>query len=317
MKKIEREDIHILSRHSNLTEADIDKALTENVYNNKEAWQTFLRFFFLSLGVGFTVCGIVFFFAYNWADLHKFTKLGLVEGLIVVTTVLALLPTINITIRNIILTGAAMIVGALFAVFGQIYQTGANAYDFFLGWTVFISLWVVVSNFAPLWLLYIALINTTIILYAEQVTHNWTYIEVQTILFLLNTAILIVSLLLSHYNKIKLPTWFSRIIAISSASYATLGIIEVINRPYQIAFPLLILSTAILFTGGMWYGLQTKNTFYLSLIPLSLIVIGSALLMERVSGYIEYLLVSLFVIGSATAVVTKLMNLQKGWEHEE
>ncbi len=53
MINIQREDIYIISRHSNLTEQGIDRALKENVYNDKEAWQKFLRLFFISLTVVF------------------------------------------------------------------------------------------------------------------------------------------------------------------------------------------------------------------------------------------------------------------------
>ena len=72
MKNIQREDIHIISRHSDLTTDAIEQVLKENVYNDKVAWQKFLQLFFIALGIGFTVAGIIFFFAYNWADLHKF-----------------------------------------------------------------------------------------------------------------------------------------------------------------------------------------------------------------------------------------------------
>ncbi len=74
MEKIEREDIQIIARHSNWSEKSIDKILKKNIYNDKESWNKFLRLFFISLGVGFTTAGIIFFFAYNWADLHKFIK---------------------------------------------------------------------------------------------------------------------------------------------------------------------------------------------------------------------------------------------------
>ena len=140
--KIQREDIHIISRHSNLTEQAIERVLKENVYNDKEMWKKFLRLFFITLGIGFTTAGIIFFFAYNWADLNKFIKLGLTEVLIIATTIIVLLPKIKSSTRNIILTGSSFLVGVLFAVFGQIYQTGADAYDFFSAWTVFITLWV-------------------------------------------------------------------------------------------------------------------------------------------------------------------------------
>lgn len=108
MKNIQREDVYIISRHSNLTEPSIDRILKANIFNNKETWQKFFKLFFITLGIGFTVAGIIFFFAYNWADLHKFTKIGLTEELIIVTTSFVLFPKINTNIKNIILTGAAV-----------------------------------------------------------------------------------------------------------------------------------------------------------------------------------------------------------------
>lgn len=311
---MQREDIHIISRHSDLAEQVIDKALKENVYNDNEAWQKFLRLFFISLGVGFTVSGIVFFFAYNWADLHKFTKIGLTEGVLIATTILALLPKINGNIKNIILTGSSILIGVLFAVFGQIYQTGANAYDFFLAWTVFTTLWVLVSNFAPLWLLYLVLINTTFILYSQQVAKDWSEIFICTLLFVINVSILISATL---FVKKKTPNWLRNIIALASTSYATIGIVIGIFDKYQATFLILILITAIVFALGIWHGLQTKSGFYLSVIPFSLIIIISALLIKISDGEMTFLLVSLFIIASVTLAIKNLIDIQKKWTNEK
>ena len=162
MENIDRHTIHIISRNSNWSEKGVEDALKENVYNNALQWQKFLKLFFMGLGVCFVTLGVIFFFAFNWADLNKFVKLGLVASLIIATTLFALFSKLNETLKDIVLTGAAVLVGVLFSVFGQIYQTGANAYDFFLGWTVFIALWVFVANFAPLWLLFLGLLNLLI-----------------------------------------------------------------------------------------------------------------------------------------------------------
>ncbi len=318
MKNIQREDIQIICRHSNLTEQRIDRVLKENVYNDKETWQKFLQLFFITFGIGFTVSGIVFFFAYNWADLHKFAKIGLIEGLIIATTSLVLLPKININIRNIILVGAAVLVGVLFAVFGQIYQTGANAYDFFLAWTVFVTLWVIVSNFAPLWLLYLILINTSFILYSQQVTKDWSEVLVFTLLFIINTTSLITAFILSKYKKmVNVPNWFLNTVALASISYATIGIIIGIFDKSQVAFPILILITSIVFALGIWHGLRAKSGFYLSIIPFSLIVIVSALLIKISDGEIMFLLVSLFIVASVTLVIKNLIYIQKKWTNEK
>lgn len=311
---MKREDIHIISRHSDLMEQVVDKALKENVYNDKEAWQKFLRLFFISLGVGFTVSGIVFFFAYNWADLRKFAKIGLTEGVLIATIILVLLPKMNVSIRNIILTGASVLVGVLFAVFGQIYQTGANAYDFFLAWAIFVTLWVFVSNFAPLWLLYLILINTTFIMYSQQVAKDWSAIFICTLLFIINTTILISAIFL---GKKKIPNWFLNTVALASVSYATIGVVTGIFDQYQATFPVLILITAIAFALGIWHGLKTKSGFYLSIIPFSLIIIVSALLIKTLEGEMMLLLVSLFVIAGVTLTIKNLIDIQKKWTNEK
>ena len=88
-------------------------------------------YFLLAVGVGFTVAGIIFFFAYNWEELPKFAKLGIVEVLLVASVLLATFTHWNKLVKQILLTEATFLIGTLFAVFGQIYQTGADAYDLF------------------------------------------------------------------------------------------------------------------------------------------------------------------------------------------
>ncbi len=317
MKNIQREDIKLISRHSNMTEPEVGRLLKETVYNDKEMWQKFLRQFFIILGVGFATTGIIFFFAYNWADLHKFAKIGLTEVLITATTIIALLPKINQNTRNIILTGSAFLVGVLFAVFGQIYQTGANAYDFFLAWTLFIALWVAISNFAPLWLLFIVLINTTFILYTQQVAKDWDELLIVTIIFCINVIILISTFLLQNLKKVPvIPMWFTHILTLGCAVIATLEMMIVIFDEYKslsIIFTILILTTYAI---GIWHGLNSKNIFYLSVIPFSIISIISALLINFSTDGGMFLFVSLFVIGSVTMVIMNIINLQKKWKNE-
>ena len=320
MTKIERDDIYIISQHSNLTKQGVDKALKEKVYNDKAAWQKFLQIFLISLGIGFTVSGIVFFFAYNWADLHKSAKIGITQALIITSTILVLVLKVNENLKNIILTASAMLVGVLFAVYGQIYQTGANAYDFFLVWTIFITLWVMVSNFAPLWLLYILLINTTFIFYVQQVASDWSGILVLTILLLLNTIVLISAILLSKFKHFNIPNWFITIMTLAAATFATVAIITIIFGIFagdQPIFPILISIVLILFSTGIWYGIKTQSGLFLSVIPFSLIVIVSAILIKISDGEMMFLLVGLFIIISVTLVIKNLINLQKQVKNEQ
>lgn len=317
MKNIQREDIQILSRHSNLSEKEIQNILKNNIYNNNEAWQKFLKLFLISLGIGLTVSGIIFFFAYNWTELPKFAKIGLTEALLIVTTGLALYSKINSTIRNIILTGAAALVGVLFAVFGQIYQTGADAYDFFLAWTIFITLWVIISDFTPLWLLYVVLINTTLVLYTQQVAKDWESMTTLILMFILNTAILIGSILMSHYKSIRIPNWFTNILALAAVSISTFGLSLDITGIHETSMYILVPLSIIAYAAGIWYGLKTKNSLYFAIIPLSIVIIICFLLFSMIDTEGIYLLVFLFIVVSITLIIKNLMNLQKKWKNDK
>jgi uncharacterized membrane protein len=313
---MDRNDIHIISRHSNWTEEGIVKVLKEKVYSDAKSWKVFLNLLFISLGVGFTVSGIIFFFAYNWTDLHKFAKMGLMEGIIILTTSAILFSKLNLNVKNILLTGNSILVGVLIAVFGQIYQTGANAYDFFLGWTLFITLWVVISNYPPLWLVFLILVNTTFILYSQQVASDWSEVFVFGSLFLLNFLVLVtIHLLVKIRNGIKVPSWFTSLLGLATIVFSTIGIIIGIFDKHQswflVLLPLIILSYGM----GLIYSIKAKSAFYLSIIPFSIIIIISALLIKISEDAAMFFIVSLFIIVSITFLIKGLLDIQKKWNN--
>jgi uncharacterized membrane protein len=311
-----RNEIQIIARNSNWATTEVDKALKTHVYFDSQAWRKFLQVLLISLGVGFTVSGIIFFFAYNWADLHKFAKLGMVEGLLVLTTSFVLFSKFNEGLKNVILTGASVLVGVLFAVFGQIYQTGANAYDFFLGWTVFITLWAIISNFPPLWLIYMLIVYTTFVLYTQQVAHYWSDMLVITILFLVNTVVLAVFIFLPVLNsKLKGSAWFTNVLALASIVAATVGIIEGIFSRHDIVFPYLLILAVAAYTAGIIYGLKEKRGFYITIIPFSIIVIIASALIRASDDAGMFFIVALFIVGSITVLVKSLITLQKTWNN--
>lgn len=315
MEKIRRKDIFLISSHSDMGEKEVGNALKRHVYPDKAAWQKFLRLLFIVLGVGFSVAGVVFFFAYNWDGLHRFAKIGIVEGLIVIASGLVLSPWFSVLVKRIILTGAVVLTGVLFAVFGQIYQTGANAYDFFLAWTVFATLWVAVSGFAPLWLLYFVLIQTTLVLYSQQVAGDWSTIFVFSLLFGINTVILIgLELARAYGGKAGAPRWLSVIVAFAAIFFSTVGIILGIFDDKNTVFMVLTFVTAVVYAWGIVWGLKKKQTFYLAAIPFSLITIASAFLIDLLESSGMFLFVSLFIATGVTLIVVGLIHLNKKWK---
>lgn len=309
------DDLYLLARHSKLSAKTADTLLREKVYSGRSAWNKFLRLFLLSLGVGFTAAGVLFFFAYNWADLHKFAKLGLIEVLLIATTLFAIYPKLDKTLRRFILTAAALLVGVLFAVYGQIYQTGANTYDFFLAWTLCITIWVIAARFAPLWLLYLLLINVTLILYSMQVAWEWSSLFTCLLLFLVQWVSLGITMSLPRFSTLRAPAWFTQTVALSVVSYATAGLMQGIFGSSDPYLTLLLIATAVCYAWLLWQGRQHKNLFYLALTGFSLLVLLCALILNHLGDTDGILLTGMVIIGGITLLIKSLLHLQNKWTH--
>ena len=132
------------------------------------AWRVFLSRALLALGASLCLAGVICFVAYNWERVGRFGKFGGLALAIVAAAVLAWRAIPKLT-GEVSLLAAAILVGALLAVFGQTYQTGADPYGLFGVWLLIILPWVFASRLSALWIVALALLDTTIILYWTQV----------------------------------------------------------------------------------------------------------------------------------------------------
>jgi len=123
----------------------------------------------LALGVGHLLAGIVFFFAYNWDDLSSFAKFGILEAGILISVVLALIVNIDRVGGQALLIAASVLVGTVLAVIGQVYQTGADAYELFTVWALLIIPWALASRSAAHWTVWLVVVYAALNLYAYQV----------------------------------------------------------------------------------------------------------------------------------------------------
>lgn len=313
--QLDRDDIHTLSRHSNVPAAQVQQWLKHNVYSGTAAWQKFLQLFFIGLGVCFTTAGIVFFFAYNWNDLGKFAKMGLVGGVLLALVAVVLLSRATNLIKNILLTGATVLVGALFAVYGQVYQTGADAYDLFIAWTACVTLWVLVAGFAPLWLVYISLVNTTLVLYLVQTYPGMEGATFSLVVYCLNTVFLVASLALGRVKTdAKAPKWFTNTLALCCAYVATQGVVVGLLDNNANVLPILLL-VSLTYAAALWYAWRAHQVFYFAIIPFSVIIILCGLMLDASTDMGMFLLVSVFIIAGVTLTIKLILNLQKKWAH--
>lgn len=316
MNDLERKDIELLSFHSDMDRKDIQTSLEKHTYPNQDAWASFIRITLITLAIGFMAAGIVFFFAYNWADLDKLIKLGIVQGLVIGCIILMLVLRIDPLYKQIILTAASLLVGVLFAVFGQVYQTGADAYDFFLAWTIFITIWVLVANFPPLWLCYIGLVNLTIFLFYEQVAQHMDFIYVASGIFVLNAAILALSVWLKEQQGRSIPTYFTNLLGLAAAIWSIYANLFWILEARNLDAPMILAATALFYALGIRYGIRKKSAFYLGLIPFSCVIILSGVLIKISDSTGMVLFISAFIITSVSFIVWNILKMQRRVQNE-
>jgi uncharacterized membrane protein len=318
MTKVTRSVIKLLARHSDWRAEEVDAALRSEVYAGATRWHWLLRLLLPALGLGFLASGILFFFAYNWADIPKFGKLSLAGLAVTLPAILALVPRLSDPTRKYLVTTAAFLVGPFFGVFGQIYQTGANAYDLFFAWVVFIVVWVIAVDFAPLWLLFVALLNVTLSLYAEQVAGDWSFGAAMMLHFGLNALATVAVLARSYFDPGKAyPKWLPKVLALAAAGCATVACATALFVGYPGENPLVCLPPTLLVYGiTASYAFSTRQLYYLVLMAFSVIAIVTALIIGDNGDTGSFFLATFWVMLAVSGSIYSINNLRKKWHHD-
>ncbi|ERL56564.1 DUF2157 domain-containing protein [Psychrobacter aquaticus] len=166
-----RRTIEHLLQHGILPITQADAAASHlEVYPNKRTWLAFFDKALLVIGAVALALSLVFFIAYNWQNMGKMGKFALVEGTLLVTIALYVGLSFRrrfLLIRQLLLLIASIITGSLLALFGQVYQTGADTWQLFFMWALLITPWVVIARFPALWLLWLGLINASLTSYFD------------------------------------------------------------------------------------------------------------------------------------------------------
>jgi uncharacterized membrane protein len=199
-------------------------------------WRSFLdRLLIWSAAVALAAAA-VFFVAYNWNELGRFAKFGLAQVL-VLAAVLGYwrLGPDSIAGKAALLAGSIFL-GALLALFGQVYQTGADTWELFANWAALILPWVLVGRFAGLWMLWIAIINVAIHLYYRVFPGTFGLFfhrdaELWT-LFVFDTAALAAWELAARRIAWLDGRWAPRLLAFASGGLVTALMLEAIFGPW-------------------------------------------------------------------------------------
>ena len=127
-------------------------------------WRVFVERLLAWLGTTLIAAALCYFVAANWHELGRYAKFATVEASLVAAVAVACWQGLDALAGRVALFAAALVTGVLLALIGQVYQTGADVYELFAAWALFILPWVVVGRQPALWLLWIALVDVAVLL---------------------------------------------------------------------------------------------------------------------------------------------------------
>jgi len=128
-------------------------------------WRQFVARFLIWLGTALVAAGVVLLLVHNWQILGRFARLAVVEGLF--AAVLGVIGWYGLARieGKLALLGAAVLVGALLALVGQTYPTGADSHGLFVAWGLALVPLAAVGGMPTLWLLLLAVANGAFLAY--------------------------------------------------------------------------------------------------------------------------------------------------------
>jgi uncharacterized membrane protein len=109
--------------------------------------------------------GVIFFIAANWNAFALFGRFALVAILLLACVGAALWRPPPQALGRFSLLGAFVVTGALLALFGQTYQTGANVYELFVSWALLGLPFVIAAHWSVVWAAWILVLNVALALY--------------------------------------------------------------------------------------------------------------------------------------------------------
>jgi uncharacterized membrane protein len=283
-------------------------------------WRRFLDQLMLILGALALVCAVVFFIAYNWDALGHFAQFALVQGLMVLAVLSWWRLGAEAIAAKVALLVAAMLLGALLALYGQTYQTGADSWQLFATWALFMLPWTLVGRFAALWLMWLVLLNVSAILYL-QVFRGLLWISFNSgddllwLLFMLNTLAWILWELASSRFEWLAYRWPVRLIAVASGIAMALLVLHSIFGPGTMPLLTWLVFAAWLVALYFVYRDRLPDLFMLAGACLALIVCLTSLLAKLmlnggdVAGV--FLLLAFLVVAQAAAAAFWLRRIHQ------
>ncbi len=318
-----RKQIINLIEQGDIPADKVDDALSRaKITPEPKDWRSFIDSLLLWLGGLALAFAAMFFIAYNWDEIGRFAKFGMVEVLIVLAVGFYWKQGESNVIGKVSLLVATIFLGVLLALYGQTYQTGADPWQLFFNWALLMLPWAIIGRFPAIWIVWAVLINLSIVLYHQAFMGAvWLMIDSELnmlwLVFAFNTTALATWEFLAKIWSWLSERWGARLLAIGSGIPITwlciYAIFEYRNGHALSGLVWIVWLAALYFA----YRKVKPDLFMLaggclSGIIVVVVFLGKHLLDGGEAG--AFLFLSLVVIGLGTGAAVWLRNVNREWQ---
>ncbi len=275
--------------------------------------------------------GVVFFVAANWSRIAVFGRFALLELLLLAFVAIAFVkPPPRFVGRAAVLL-AFVVTGALFALFGQTYQTGADVYELFLTWALLGLPFAIAGQWGVTSAAWVLVLNTALLLFCAWhprggllwlVFDGTRFTTVQTLLFAayLNLALWFV---FEQLSLPAVPEWVRRLLLSCGFGFVTwVGILGVVesgevfgeNQSHGTA----VLGAFAAIGVVAWLALRRRRDIYPLAVAMGSFIIIILCAVPRLTNDDDamFFTLALWLIVSSTVAGKVLMTLMRRWREE-
>ena len=270
-----------------------------------------IKKFFLIFSIVFLIAGITSFTAYNWATMSNVEKLA-VPSVLIIAGLVAYLFLEKEIYKNLAIFFSSFMIGTLFAVYGQVYQTGADVWILFRNWAIFLIIPMVATGYYSVMTLFSIVVAISTSFYLDLYLSGAIVPFLSSLIF--GIILMVYPFLQKRFNFKFNNIFYNTMIGIFYICFMTSGFAAIIVDDYS--FIALILYIA--FVGGVYlvgYGQLNKITIKILSIT-ALGFFGVAFIMKMIKNIFftnvtVYILLSLLVIiGTITAIVKSVDKIE-------
>jgi len=280
-------------------------------------------------GVLSLAAGLVFFVAANWSRIAVFGRFALIELVLVACAVLAFVkPPPHFAGRAAIFL-AFIATGALLALFGQTYQTGADIYELFLTWALLGLPLAIAAQWGVASAAWVLVLNTSLLLFCGWHPAGgllWTVFggaHFQPAHLVMGAAWLNLALWFTFefWRVDAVPDWVRRLLVSCAFGFGTwAGLMAITNMGYMHdaprADPVTTLTLMLAMVVTAVYALRRHDDVYPLAVVMGTFIILTLTWLAQSNGFQDegmLLMLALWLIGTSTAAGRVLTVLNRRW----